>query len=60
MSALVENATKAVQTADLLMRDLMELHNSENPLVGLIVRQEIKKASEMKARLEALVGSLEG
>ena len=54
----IENTTKAVQTADLLLADLQELNRGGNALVSLLVLSEIEKIAEVKARLESILFAL--
>ena len=55
----IENATKAVQCADLLIQDLQNFHMSCEPVVSLLILPEIEKAVGIKRRMEAIVSSLQ-
>jgi hypothetical protein len=55
----IENTTKAVQCADLLIQDLQSLHRSCEPVVSLLILPEIEKAVGIKQRMEAIVSSLQ-
>lgn len=54
----IENATKAVQTADLLLADLQELNRGGNAVVSLLVLSEIEKIAGVKARLGSILSAL--
>jgi hypothetical protein len=54
----IENATKAVQTADLLLSDLQELNRGGNAVVSLLVLSEIEKVAGVKLRLEAFLDGI--
>jgi hypothetical protein len=55
----IENATKAVQCADLLIQDLQVLHRTCEPIVSLLILPEIEKVVGVKQRMEAIVSSLQ-
>lgn len=54
----VENATKAMQCADLLLQDLQELNRSGDAMVSLLVLPEIEKVAGVQARLGAMIAAL--
>jgi len=60
MEITKENLVKAMQTADLLRQDLMELNKYGSPMLSLLVLPEIGKAAEIKDRLSAIAGAMEG
>jgi hypothetical protein len=55
----IENATKATQCADLLIRELQSLHRSCEPIVSLLILPEIEMAVGIKRRMESIVASLQ-
>lgn len=55
----IQNATKADQCADLLMRDLGDLKRSANPLLGDIALELMTDLSRIRRRLQNTIGSLE-
>lgn len=54
MSADLENATKAAQTAALLQQDLNELVRSDNLLLSDFAMRELEAVRDVKTRLELL------
>lgn len=54
----IENATKAVQCADLLLQDLQSLNRSDDAKISLLALPEIEKVAGVKSRLEAIVAAL--
>lgn len=54
----IEGATKAVQSAELLLQDLQSLNRDGDALVSLLVMPEIENAAGIKTRLEALMCAL--
>lgn len=54
MNQDIENATKAAQSADLLLQDLQLLNRMGSAMVSLLVLPEIEKVADVKARLEAI------
>ena len=50
----LENATKASQTAALLVSDLRELQRTSSPLISAIILDEVGKASMMAVHLERI------
>lgn len=56
----IEDATKAVRCADLLLQDLQNMNSTSNQLVSMLVLPEIEKVASVKARLEALISALAG
>lgn len=54
MSADLENATKAAQTAALLAADLRELIRSDNLLLAELALREAEVVGHLKVRLEML------
>lgn len=54
MSADLENATKAAQTAALLQQDLNELVRSDNLLLSDFAMRELESVRDVKTRLELL------
>ena len=60
MAITKENLVKAMQTSDLLRQDLMELNKYGSPMLSLLVLPEIGKATEIKDRLAAIAGAMEG
>lgn len=54
MSADLENATKAAQTAVLLQQDLNELVRSENLLLSDFAMRELEALRGIRTRLELL------
>ncbi len=55
----IENITKATQTADLLLSDLLQLNKSGGDLISLLVLPEIEKISGLKGRLEQLLVAIQ-
>lgn len=55
----LENATKAAQTAQLLLQDLQDLNRSGNALLSLAALSEIHFVAQLKDRLDALVAALQ-
>lgn len=54
MSADLENATKAAQTATLLQQDLNELVRSDNLLLSDFAMRELEALRGIRTRLELL------
>ena len=54
MSADLENATKAAQTAALLAADLRDLIRSDNLLLAELALREAEVVGQLKVRLELL------
>ena len=54
MSADLENATKAAQTAALLQQDLNELVRSDNLLLSDFAMRELEALRSIRTRLELL------
>lgn len=54
MSADLENATKAAQTAALLQQDINELVRSDNLLLSDFAMRELEAVRDVKTRLELL------
>ena len=54
----IENATKAMQTADLLLQDLQELNRNGDALVSMLVLPEIEKVAGVQARMKAMMVAL--
>lgn len=54
----IENATKAMQCADLLLQDLQELNRTGDAMVSLLVLPEIEKVATVQARLGAMIAAL--
>ena len=54
----IENATKAMQCADLLLQDLQELNRTGDAMVSLLVLPEIEKGATVQARLGAMIAAL--
>lgn len=54
----IENATKAMQCADLLLQDLQELNRGGDAVVSLLVLPEIEKVAGVQARLGAMIAAL--
>lgn len=59
MTRDLENATKAAQTASLLVADLRALMASENPLLSDIALNELGVVSVLCGRLQRLQSNLE-
>lgn len=55
----IENATKAMQTADLLLQDLQELNRGGNALVSMLTLPEIEKVAGVQARMKAIMSALQ-
>lgn len=51
---MVEDTTRAMQTADLLLRDLRVLNESSDAVTSLLVSQEIEKTKTVRAQLGTL------
>lgn len=54
----IEAATKATQTADLLIQDLQDLNRASGMLVHLLVLPEIVKAVQIKDRVANILAAL--
>ena len=54
----IENATKAAQGADLLLKDLQGLLFNSDELMALLVLPEIEKVASVKMRMEAIMSAL--
>lgn len=57
-SQTIENATKAMQCADLLLQDLQALNRTGDAMVSLLVLPEIEKVATVQARLGAILSTL--
>ncbi len=55
----IENATKAAQTADLLLQDLQGLLFNSDAVMAMLVLPEIEKVAGVKQRMEAIMSALE-
>ena len=55
----IENATKADQTADLLLQDLQGLLFNSDAVMAMLVLPEIEKVAGVKQRMEAIMSALE-
>lgn len=55
----IENATKAAQGADLLLKDLQGLLFNGDALMAMLVLPEIEKVAGVKQRMEAIMSALE-
>lgn len=53
----IEDATKAMQCADLLLQDLQELNRGGDAMVSLLVLPEIEKVAGVQARLRAMIAA---
>ena len=56
---MIENATKAAQTAGLLLQDLQGLLHGADAVVALLVLPEIAMVAGVKQRLEAFVSAIQ-
>lgn len=55
---VIENATKAAQSADLLLQDLQGVLFSSDAILGMLVLPEIEKVAGVKLRLEAILAAM--
>jgi len=51
----IENAEKAAQSAELLVRDLQALHRTDNPFLAELTYGLIETAATLKSKLDRLV-----
>ncbi|MHB8252198.1 MAG: hypothetical protein ACYDEV_00505 [Acidiferrobacter sp.] len=54
----IENVTKAVQCAELLLQDLQDINRNGNSMLSMLVLPEIEKVAGIKHRIEAIVSAL--
>lgn len=55
---IIENATKAAQCADLLLKDLQNLLFGGDAILAMLVLPEIEKVAGVKSRLESILSAL--
>ncbi len=55
---VIENVTKAVQCADLLLQDLQSLNRTGDAMVSLLILPEIERVAGVKVRLEAIKSAI--
>lgn len=54
----IENATKATQGVDLLLKDLQGLLFNSDEIMAMLVLPEIEKVAGVKRRMEAILSAL--
>lgn len=57
--SITENITKAEHSASFLLQDLRALNRECDPVMSLLVLQEIEAVAKLQARLSSLASAIE-